>query len=97
MEARTKYGTFCNRILNFLFENYKCYCFIRGENFFDRSNSFSKIFLVAIEHLGSIEVNYLGDSFEPSSLYLSLSLSLLSKLESWNFYHGIYSLTESKN
>lgn len=57
----------------------------------------SKIFLVAIEHLGSIEVNYLGDSFEPSSLYLSLSLSLLSKLESWNFYHGIYSLTESKN
>lgn len=55
----------------------------------------SKIFLVAIEHLGSIEVNYLGDSFEHSSL--SLSLSLLSKLESWNFYHGIYSLTESKN
>lgn len=55
----------------------------------------SKIFLVAIEHLGSIEVNYLGDSFEPSSL--SLFLSLLSKLESWNFYHGIYSLTESKN
>lgn len=55
----------------------------------------SKIFLVAIEHLGSIEVNYLGDSFEPSSL--SLSLSLLSKFESWNFYHGIYSLTESKN
>lgn len=55
----------------------------------------SKIFLVAIEHLGSIEVNYLGDSFEHSSL--SLSLSLLSKFESWNFYHGIYSLTESKN
>lgn len=55
----------------------------------------SKIFLVAIEHLGSIEVNYLGDSLEPSSL--SLSLSLLSKFESWNFYHGIYSLTESKN
>lgn len=58
---------------------------MRGENFFDRSNSFSKIFLVAIEHLGSIEVNYLGDSLEPS---LSLSLSLLSKFESWN--HGIF-------
>lgn len=43
VEARTKYGTFCNRILNFLFENYKCYCFIRGENFFDRSNSFSMV------------------------------------------------------
>lgn len=100
MEARTKYGTFCNRILNFLFENYKCYCFIRGENFFDRSNSFSKIFLVAIEHLGSIEVNYLGDSFEHSSLSLSLSLFTfeirIMEFLSWNiFFNGIEELTTS--
>lgn len=60
----------------------------------------SKIFLVAIEHLGSIEVNYLGNSFEHSSLFLSLSLFTfeirIMEFLSWNvFFNGIEELTTS--